>query len=134
MRAPWEPEFGVGHELIDAQHQGLLTQCELLADLCQSTDGEGGAAAFDQAFDRLEVMARVHFEAEAAMLASLGSPDVEDYLAECDEFDYLAGEIATAENFDRLELQRFLTLWLTGHINGWAPRQRELLAGAGGAG
>ena len=133
MRAPWEPEFHVGHALIDAQHQSLLTQCNQLVDLCPADGEEPTDDRFDQAVEQLKLQAREHFEAEAALLASLDCPELEDHRMECDEFEYLAGEIATAENFDRRELQRFLILWWLGHIKGWAGRQRELLAGATGA-
>ncbi len=37
---------------------------------------------------------------------------------ERDEFDFLAHEIITRENFEPVELQRFLALWWTGHIVG----------------
>ena len=71
----------------------------------------------------------VNFETEAALLARCGCADLEDHRIECDEFEYLAGEIATTENFDRLELQRFLALWCLGHIKGSAGQLRAVLAG-----
>ena len=40
----------------------------------------------------------------------------------------LAADIATTENFDRLELQRFVTLWWVGHIAGSAAGLRACLA------
>jgi hemerythrin-like metal-binding protein len=129
MRAPWGPEFSVGHELIDAQHRDLLAQCDLLADLCAGAGDEARDRQFDQAFDRLKALAREHFETEASLLADRGFPDLEDHRIECDEFEYLASDIATAENFERLELQRFLTLWCIGHIKGSLAPQRALLAG-----
>jgi hemerythrin-like metal-binding protein len=115
-RVPWEPNFSVGHEAIDAQHQALLSQCNRLADLC--TGGEDADRQFDQAFEQLRALARAHFAAEAALLAEREHPDVDDHAAECEEFDYLVDEIVTTDNFDRLELQRFLALWCLGHISG----------------
>ena len=69
-RVPWNPDFSIGHEAIDAQHQGLLTQCNLLADLCASgeSDGQGRDSRFDQACDHLKALVRRHFETEAALL------------------------------------------------------------------
>jgi hemerythrin len=131
-RVQWEPHFSVGHEVIDAQHLGLLSQCNLLADLCVANDGEEGGSAFDQAFDHLKALARGHFETETALLAAGGYPELEDHRNECDEFEYLAGEVVTAENFDRLELQRFLALWCVGHITGSAGAQRAFFAARGG--
>jgi hemerythrin-like metal-binding protein len=127
-RLTWEPGFSTGHGAIDAQHQALLDQCNRLADLCAATGNEDSERAFDLAFEQLEGMAREHFEAEAAWLASVGDPALEDHRADCDEFDYLADQIATTDHFDRLELQRFLALWWLGHIAGSAPRFRALLA------
>jgi hemerythrin-like metal-binding protein len=129
MRAAWEVDFSTGHELIDAQHQGLLTQCNLLADLCESADADEAARAFDLAYEQLKSLAREHFQAEAALLASSGYPELEDHQFECDEFDYLAAEIVTAENFSRVELQRFLTLWCVGHMSEAARQHGTFLTG-----
>lgn len=129
IRVPWDADFDVGHELIDAQHRDLLTQCHRLAEHCVAGEGEASARQFDQSFDRLKALAREHFATEASLLASRGWPGLEDHRIECDEFEYLADEIVTIENFDRLELQRFLTLWWVGHIRGTARPLRELLAG-----
>lgn len=129
MRVSWEPDFDVGHDLIDAQHRDLLAQCDRLADHCEAGEGEAGDRQFDQDFDRLKALAREHFETEASLLAGRGWPGLEDHRIECDEFEYLADEIVTTENFDRRELQRFLTLWWLGHIRGSARPLREFLAG-----
>ncbi len=96
----------------------MLDQCNLLAEHCAG--GEEADRQFDQAFERLRALAREHFEAEAALLAERGHPDVDDHAAECEEFDYLVDEIVTTDHFDRLELQRFLALWCLGHISGSA--------------
>lgn len=126
-RVTWDADFQVGHELIDEQHRRLLDQCNLLADHCAgATKNE---AAFDQAFEQLRTMAREHFEAEVALRAERNDPELEDHRDECDEFEYLADEIVTTENFDRLELQRFLALWWVGHVTSSARELRALLAG-----
>lgn len=130
-RVPWDPGFIVGHELIDAQHQALLSQCNLLADHCRDGQGDEADQQFDRAFERLRVMAREHFEAEAVLLAGRGYADLEDHQIDCDEFEYLADEIVTTEHFDRLELQRFLALWWLGHITGSVEPLRACLAEGG---
>ncbi|MEY2687844.1 MAG: hypothetical protein RL375_2042 [Pseudomonadota bacterium] len=134
LRAAWEPQFSAGHQLIDAQHRGLLSQCNQLADLCEHAGAEPGFQAFDQAYEQLKALARTHFETELSLLASANYPDLEDHQFECDEFDYLSAEIVTAENFDRVELQRFLTLWCVGHISGSAQQQAACLAGGQASG
>lgn len=126
--AQWEPDFCTGHEVIDTEHRNLLNQCNLLADCCQAEDGGASDRRFDAAFDRLRTLAREHFETEASLLSSRGYPDLEGHRTECDEFEYLADEIVTTENFDRPELQRFLTLWWIGHITASARTHRDYLA------
>jgi hypothetical protein len=63
-----------------------------------------------------------------AVLVERGDTDTEDMALECDEFEYLADEIATTANFDRLELQRFAALWCLGHVRGSAQRCRAAAA------
>lgn len=122
---PWDPGFAVGHPLIDDQHRALLAQCETLAGLCGHN---ADPAAFDAAFSRLKALTREHFAAEVAVLVERGDTDTEDMALECDEFEYLADEIATTANFDRLELQRFAALWCLGHVRGSAQRCRAAAA------
>lgn len=125
IRAPWEPGFATTHGLLDAQHQALLAECGRMAELCTSATGEEGRAQFDQAFARLKALVKAHFEAEAAALAACGCTELDDHRDEHEEFEYLADEIATMENFDRLELQRFLALWCIGHVTGSSRQLRE---------
>ena len=145
MRTIWEPGFAVGDALIDAQHQALLAQCNLLADQRRSESPEPDAAdrddadtaaahaSFDRAFERLKMLVHEHFEAEASLLAPCGDEALEDHRFECDEFDHLVEQVATTENFSRLEIQRFVAFWCIGHVRGAAEPLRRLLApGAAG--
>jgi hemerythrin len=122
-RVHWEPHHSVGNAVLDAQHQALLARCNALADCLEAAD----APRFDEVFRELMLLAREHFAAEEALLAQCGYPEIEDYRGECEEFDYLAAEIATPEHFDRSELQAFLALWWAGHILGAARSQRPYL-------
>lgn len=126
-RLPWEAGFDVGHETIDAQHRALLRQCERLADHWLCNDGEDGAPGFDETLEGLKALVREHLETEAALRQALGDPDAEDQRTEHEEFDYLVAEIVTTENFDRLELQRFVALWCLGHVTGSAAQLRACL-------
>ncbi|MGD9834950.1 MAG: bacteriohemerythrin [Piscinibacter sp.] len=125
IRAPWEPGFATTHAVLDTQHQALLAECDRMAGLCASATGEEGRAQFDQAFVHLKALVKAHFEAEAAALAACGCTELDDHRDEHEEFEYLADEIATVENFDRLELQRFLALWCIGHVTGSSRQLRE---------
>ena len=130
IRVAWEPDFQLGHPLLDAQHQGLLAQCKVLADHCQAGDDEVNRRGFDEALACLRALAREHFDSEAGVLAAAGDPDHGDCRLDGEEFDDLADEIVTTAHFDRIELQRFLALWWIGHLRGTAARQRAWLAGA----
>ncbi len=124
-RVQWDPSFTVGNDTIDEQHRQILAQCNLLADLCAVDGGNSSAdPEFKAAYDRLMTLAREHFAAEEALLVAGAHADLEDYRHACEEYDYLAAEIATAENFDKIELQCFVALWWIGHILDDAKRMR----------
>jgi len=129
MRMTWDPDYSTGQPDLDTQRQGLLDQCNRLADLCPAELEPAEAPAFDEAFDVLKALARAHFDTELALLEAGGYAELEDHRADCEEFEYLASDIATAENFSRLELQRFLALWWLGHIKGSAEVLRAFFAG-----
>ncbi len=123
-RVEWGLHFAVGHEILDQQHQQILAQCNVLADLCAADGGNSSAdLEFTQAFERAMTLAREHFVAEEALLVARAYPEIEDYRFETEEYAYLAAEIATTENFDKIELQRFLSLWWVGHILDAAKQQ-----------
>lgn len=124
-RVEWNPSFSVGDEILDGQHRRALEQCNLLAEHCRAGSGDDGR--FQQALDTLMAFALEHFAVEEARLAQCQYPDLDDYRHECGEFEYLAAEIITTENFDKLELQRFLALWWVGHIMGAAKRHAGYL-------
>lgn len=128
-RVPWDPDLQVGHAAIDAQHRGLLDQCNLLADLCTAAPGELAPQAFDAAFAQLKALVQAHLDTESVLLASADPTAADDLQDERDEFDYLAGEVATTDHFDRFELQRFVSVWCLGHVAGSARQLRALLAG-----
>lgn len=124
-RTQWDPGFTIGREDIDQQHRQLLAECNVLADLCAADGGNDTAdPEFKAAFERLMTLAREHFAAEEAMLLSVGDPDLDDLRFAIEEYEYLAAEIATTENFDKIELQRFLALWWIGHIASAASTYR----------
>lgn len=123
QRVEWDAGFATGHSLLDRQHEALLALCARLADLCGPDD-----PAFDEAFERLKVLAREHFETEAPLLARDPQAEAEDLQTEREEYDYLLEEVATTAHFDRAEVQRFLALWWLGHVSGQVERLRALPA------
>lgn len=124
-RTQWIPHFTTGNATLDRQHQQLLAQCNALADCL----GEVGTAndQFPGILEKLMASVRTHFATEHDLLTRHDYPMLDEHEHEGEEFDYLASEIISTENFDPDELQTFLALWCTGHIAGTAGRQRPYL-------
>ncbi|MDP2371006.1 bacteriohemerythrin [Rhodoferax sp.] len=125
-RVQWNPGYSTGNDLLDSQHQAILAQCNVLAD-CIANAGPQSDHDFRTNFDALMAQAGEHFATEAALLTQCAYPMLEEHQNERDEFDYLANDIITAENFESVELQRFLTLWWVGHIAGSCKKHRPFL-------
>lgn len=128
-RTPWDDAFGVGHELLDGQHQALIALCNRLAD--HAASGDAGHAAFDADFDHLKQLAREHFASELELLARQGFDGLDDHQAAFEEFEDLLAEVAHTQYFDRVELQRFVSLWWLGHVASTAEPLRDFLATRG---
>jgi len=125
-RTQWIPHFTTENTTLDEQHQQLLAQCNALAD-CLNDSGEAGKDRFPGILEKLMASVREHFATENELLSANGYPMLDEHEHEGEEFDYLASEIVTTENFDMDELQTFLALWCTGHIVGTSERQRPYL-------
>lgn len=126
-RVSWDPSFALGNPTLDAQHQAILAQVNALADSVANTSADSNQK-FDCAFQALMAAAAEHFATEESILAQCAYPGMDEHYNERDEFNYLANEIITTENFERAELQRFLSLWWVGHIVGSSKKYRANLA------
>jgi len=127
-RTQWIPHFSTGNSTLDAQHQSLLVQCNALAD-CLGASGQGSGNSCPGILEQLIASVRAHFATEKELLARNDYPMLDEHEHEGEEFEYLASEIISIENFDMDELQTFLALWCTGHIVGTSARQRPYLEG-----
>ena len=125
-RTQWIPHFSTGNTTLDEQHQSLLVQCNALAD-CLGASGQGSGNSCPGILERLMASVREHFATEQKLLARHGYPMLDEHEHEGEEFEFLASEILSTENFDMDELQTFLALWCTGHIAGTSLRQRPYL-------
>lgn len=125
-RVQWSPAYSMGNETLDSQHQAILAQCNALAD-CIADAGPQSELKFHTVFKELMTQAGEHFTSEKTLLTQSGYPLLEEHQNEHDEFDYLANDIITTENFEKIELQRFLALWWIGHIVGSGKKYRAFL-------
>jgi hemerythrin-like metal-binding protein len=122
-RTHWIPHFTTGNTVLDEQHQQLLAQCNTLADSLGEENNPQSAAILEQLMSSV----RAHFETERSLLTSCNYPLLDEHEHEGEEFEFLAAEIISTENFDMDELQTFLALWCTGHIVGTSGKQRPYL-------
>lgn len=125
-RVQWNPRYDVGDEVIDDQHRSILAQCNAIAD-CISDQTLEDDLKFTGILDELMADAREHFSVEEEWLARCGYSGLEEHRNERDELEYLTANIVTTENFDKVELQRFLALWWVGHIVGFGKKYRTFL-------
>jgi len=125
-RVQWDAAYSMGHETLDSQHRAILAQCNALAD-CITDAGPNSELRFQDTLVALMAQAREHFATETAVLTQCAYPMLDEQQNECDEFDYLANDIITTENFEKIELQRFLALWWVGHIVGSGKQYRAFL-------
>jgi hemerythrin len=130
-RVQWNPSYSMGNDILDDQHRNILAQCNILADCLsddKQEDDQAGDLKFDNIFNELMAHARAHFLTEEELLSHWGYPGVEAHQNEQAEFEYLAANIITAGNFDKIERQRFLALWWVGHVTGSAKNYGALFA------
>ena len=127
-RVQWDPSYSTGNETLDDQHRNILAQCNALADWVAATE-QAGDLKFHNIFNELIALAREHFASEEALFIRCSYPMLEEHKNERDEFDYLVADIITTENFEKLELQRFLALWWVGHIVGSGKNYRACISG-----
>lgn len=125
-RVQWNPGYSTGNDILDSQHRAILAQCNTLAD-CIADAGADSEQKFHNTFQALMAQAGEHFSSEETLLTQCGYPLLEEHRDEHDEFDYLAADIITTENFEKVELQRFLALWWVGHIVGSGKKYRAFL-------
>ena len=125
-RVQWNPGYSTGNDILDSQHRAILAQCNTLAD-CIADAGADSEQKFHNTFQALMAQAGEHFSSEETLLTQCGYPLLEEHRDEHDEFDYLAADIITPENFEKAELQRFLALWWVGHIVGSGKKYRAFL-------
>ena len=127
-RVQWDERYSTGSEAVDDKYRSILARCNAMAN-CLDQGGIESNRIFDEMLVSLLAHARQHFAWEEAMLEIGDSPELEDHRCEQEEFNFLAAEIITTDNFDRAELQTFLALWWSGHLVAAAEIFRTLFEG-----
>ncbi len=111
----WDPLFDVANEVLNEQRKAILAQCNALSD-CADSPAQDAEQRFRATLDALRSSAREHFATELAIFSSATYPGQDAYRMVKDEFEYLASDIITTDNFGMHEIQRFVALWWVGHL------------------
>lgn len=117
-KLPWDSSFSVGNPTLDRQHRRLLELCNRLGD-CLEDSGPGADSEFHDILNELAVYGREHFASEEAILARCGYAELAAQELEHAEYVQQVTEIITDAAFgqlDKVEAQRFLLKWWSGHI------------------
>jgi hypothetical protein len=114
----WSERYSVGIELLDSQHQKLLSLCR---DAAQNLDtpGKAGLHAFQTILNDMSLYAEEHFRTEESLLEAYGYPAADAQKTEHEDYrsrlsDFL---ISTMQrDMDRAEIKAFLLHWWVQHI------------------
>lgn len=127
-RIEWKPEYSVGNDAIDADHQGLFALVQELAN----ADITGGF--LDGILVRLEAYTEGHFEREEALMQKIGYPGFEEHVQAHRAFvEWLA---AVQKTYRRAAespfligdmVNDFLESWLVEHILEEDMRYRDFI-------
>jgi len=110
----WTPALSTGVALLDEHHQALF---QLLAEL-ESAAADERTLFGVYVITRLKHYVREHFEAEEAMMAEAGYPDLATHIVEHEAFRKKLGELqlkSIAQDVS-VDTVAFLKGWLTNHI------------------
>lgn len=116
----WQDSYSVGVELIDADHQLLVSLINQLDDAMTSG---AGADTVGSVLNVLIEYTETHFGREELLMEKGGYPELEPHKREHAKLTAKVREIVeqyNAGNVGRLdhEVMDFLKTWLTGHILG----------------
>jgi hemerythrin len=126
----WTRELSVGVDLIDAQHQKLLS---IANDLHEAMLEHRAKQVLGQIFIDLIEYTHTHFATEERFFVEFDYPDQDAHMAEhralSSRVQELKSEFDAGNTAVTLEVMRFLKAWITEHLAGedlkFAPFLRE---------
>lgn len=112
----WQQQYAIGVELVDGHHQRLF---DLVNGLHDALVAGGGRVAVDAALKELVDYTVYHFEAEEALMASVGYPELEahkrQHQALLEETQAMVERYRRGEAELSMPLVHFLKDWLYRH-------------------
>ena len=130
----WKPEYSVGIQSIDAQHQNLFA---IGRELYAAMSAGQGKAAVERILDRMVQYTIVHFAHEERLMKQHNYPDSAAHKAEHDALtaqvvafqqEFHAGRVTMA-----VKVLQFLKEWLETHIKGSDHAYAPYVKGEAGA-
>jgi hemerythrin-like metal-binding protein len=118
IRVQWDATFSVGNEVLDRQHQRLLSLCNDMAE-CISAGRHEALFRFHDILYQLTQYAREHFIAEEKLLEKYRYAALAAQQAEHGAYDEKMADwafAATMDSIDMREVQRYLAVWWRDHI------------------
>jgi hemerythrin len=114
----WNPDYSVGNDILDRQHQKLLALCNQAVD-CLEDESPEGRGQFHLILNDLVAYADEHFLTEENLLREKNYPQLSEqkaehhfYLERISQFLYSASE----GNIDKTGLCKYLSNWWSSHI------------------
>jgi hemerythrin-like metal-binding protein len=122
MAAPppflWQPEYSVGHPLMDAHHRVLLDLCQALVDF-QTVSRDENPDGLHLILIELSNYAKLHFKAEEELLGSIGFPHMAPHVAGHYQYQHNLNEFKVAAQLGTINLTAvidYMTQWWVRHI------------------
>ena len=114
----WNPDYSVGNDILDRQHQKLLALCNQAVD-CLEDESLEGREQFHLILNDLVAYADEHFLTEENLLSEKNYPQLSEQKAEHHFYLERISEIlflAVKGNIDKIGLCKYLSNWWSSHI------------------
>lgn len=113
----WTPELEVGHPEMDAQHQRLLA---IINEYHEALERKAPQSTLIETFAKVADFAAYHFADEEALMAQCGFPQLSRHRRVHQQLVNRVSELMGDLRAERVgaarDIQFFLKLWLTAHI------------------
>lgn len=127
----WQASFSVGNELLDKQHQKLLSLCRQAVD-CLSDDSQAEVVLFHIILNDLSRYVNEHFRTEETLLRQCGYAQFEEHRKEHVEYQIKLTDLLLSSMLDDIDkegLHHYLSDWWTNHILGTDMLYLEAIRG-----
>lgn len=114
----WMPEYNTGIDIIDKQHRMLV---DIINSLSDAHEAGKDKEELLKILEKLAIYAATHFAREEDLLSKFKYPDMDEHLAEHDDFEdtlyQFENKFKAGENDLTFNVLLFLSDWLINHIS-----------------